>query len=65
MLIAIQTSCSAKIVNREQLLTAVYTALQAASSGTLKTKTLHSEVLLALHPSATVSPIHLSSIFIS
>jgi hypothetical protein len=42
-------------VNREQLLTAVYTALQAASSGNLKTKTLHSEVLLALHPSASVS----------
>jgi hypothetical protein len=42
-------------VDREQLLTAIYSALQAASSGSLKTKTLHSEVLLSLHPSATVS----------
>ncbi|KAG7529522.1 hypothetical protein FFLO_05590 [Filobasidium floriforme] len=41
------------IVDREQLLTAIYSALQAASSGSLKTKTLHSEVLLSLHPSAT------------
>ncbi|KAH8083561.1 CGI-121-domain-containing protein [Filobasidium floriforme] len=41
------------IVDREQLLTAIYSALQAASSGPLKTKTLHSEVLLSLHPSAT------------
>jgi hypothetical protein len=44
-----------QIVDREQLLTAIYSALQAASSGSLKTKTLHSEVLLSLHPSATVS----------
>lgn len=43
-----------QVVNREQLLTAVYSALQAASAGTLKTKTLHSEVLLSLHPAATV-----------
>ena len=50
-----------QIVDREQLLTAIYSALQAASSGSLKTKTLHSEVLLSLHPSATVSRLILSS----
>jgi hypothetical protein len=48
-------------VDREQLLTAIYSALQAASTGSLKTKTLHSEVLLSLHPSATVSLFILSS----
>jgi hypothetical protein len=34
---------------------AVYQALQAASTGNLKTRTVHSEVLLALHPSNNVS----------
>lgn len=47
--------CLGQIVNRDQLLTAVYSALQADAAGSLKTKTLHSEILLSLHPASTVS----------
>ncbi|GHJ88596.1 hypothetical protein NliqN6_4998 [Naganishia liquefaciens] len=43
------------VVSREHILTAVYQALQAASSSNLRTKTVHSEVLLALHPSNNIA----------
>ncbi|KAJ9123927.1 hypothetical protein QFC22_000718 [Naganishia vaughanmartiniae] len=43
------------IVSREHIVMAVYQALQAASTGTLKTRTVHSEVLLALHPSNNIA----------
>jgi EKC/KEOPS complex subunit CGI121/TPRKB len=54
-LIKQESASPRKIVNRDQLLTAIYSALQAASTETLKTKTIHSEVLLSLHPSSNVS----------
>ncbi|KAJ9106678.1 hypothetical protein QFC20_004009 [Naganishia adeliensis] len=43
------------VVSREHILTAIYQALQAASSQNLRTKTVHSEVLLALHPSNNIA----------
>lgn len=45
---------SCQVVSREHILTAICQALQAASSQNLRTKTVHSEVLLALHPSNNV-----------
>ncbi|KAI5455168.1 hypothetical protein NCC49_002437 [Naganishia albida] len=43
------------IVSREHILTAIYQSLMAASSQNLRTKTVHSEVLLALHPSNNIA----------
>lgn len=44
-----------QVVSREHILTAIYQALQAGAGASLRTRTVHSEVLLALHPSNNVS----------